>query len=52
VAMATKSVLGEDLLAAAGVDWKGHARLIEQRPHARQVAADRKAAQQAMFGRG
>ena len=49
VAMATKLVLGEDLLAAAGVDWKAYAALVGQRPQAQKVAADRKAAQEAMF---
>jgi len=43
VGMATKSVLGEDLLAAHGVDWKGYMRLIGERPSAQKVAADRKA---------
>ena len=43
VAMSTKSVLGEDLLAAAGIDWKAYAALIAQRPSAIRVAADRKA---------
>ena len=43
VAMATKKVLGEDLLAAAGIDWKAYAALIGARPHARKVDADRKA---------
>ncbi len=42
VAMSTKSVLGEDMLAAAGIDWKGYAALIGQRPSAQKVAADRK----------
>lgn len=51
VAMASKIVLGEDLLAAAGVDWKAHAALIGQRPAAQKVAADRKAAQEAMFAK-
>jgi glutathione S-transferase len=51
VAMATKIVLGEDLLAAAGVNWKPYAALIGQRPHAQKVAADRKAAQDAMFAK-
>ena len=49
VSLATKIVLGEDLLATAGVDWKPYAALIGQRPHAQKVAADRKAAQDAMF---
>ncbi|MFT7722680.1 MAG: glutathione S-transferase [Roseateles sp.] len=43
VAMATKAVYGDDLLAAGGVDWKPYAKLIGERPHAARVAADRKA---------
>ena len=43
VATATKKVLGEDLLAAAGIDWKAYAALIGARPHAQKVDADRKA---------
>ena len=43
VASATKSVLGEDLLAAAGIDWKAYAALIGQRPAAQKVGVDRKA---------
>jgi glutathione S-transferase len=43
VALATKKVLGEDLLAAAGVDWKAYAALIGARPHAQKVDADKKA---------
>lgn len=43
VGMATKAVLGEDLLAAQGVDWKGYTRLISERPSAQKVNADRKA---------
>jgi glutathione S-transferase len=43
VAMATKAVLGEDLLAAAGIDWKAYVKLIGERPSAQRVAADRKA---------
>ena len=43
VAASTKKVLGEDLLAAAGVDWKAYAALIGARPHAQKVDADRKA---------
>jgi len=45
VGMASKAVLGEDLLAAAGIDWKTYAALIGQRPTAQKVAADRKADQ-------
>ena len=43
VASATKSVLGEDMLAAAGIDWKAYTALIGQRPAAQKVGADRKA---------
>ncbi len=45
VAMASKAVLGEDLLAAGGVDWKPYIKLIGERPSAQKVAADRKADQ-------
>ena len=48
VGMASQAVLGEDLLAAAGIDWKGYVRLIGQRPSAQRVSADRKAAQEAL----
>ena len=48
VAMATKSVYGEDLLAAADIDWKAYTRFIGERPAAQKVSADRKAAQEAM----
>jgi glutathione S-transferase len=48
VAMATKSVLGEDVLAAAGVDWKAYAAMIGERPSAQKVSADRKADQARM----
>src|SRR5690606_1259833 len=44
-ALASKIVYGEDLVAAAGIDWKGYVKLIEQRPAAQKVAADRKADQ-------
>ena len=46
VALSSRLVLGEDLLAAAGIDWKGYARLIAQRPSAQKVDADRKAWQE------
>lgn len=46
VALASKAVLGEDLLAAAGIDWKGYAALIGQRPTAQKVSTDRKADQE------
>ena len=43
VAMSTRGVLGEDMLAAAGIDWKGYNKLIGERASAQRVAADRKA---------
>ena len=46
VALASKAVYGEDLLAAHGIDWKGYAKLIAQRPSAQRVDADRKADQE------
>ena len=42
VAMASKAVLGEDVLAAAGIDWKGYVKRIGERPSAQRVVADRK----------
>ena len=50
VAMATKKVYGEDLLAAADIDWKPYAELVGQRASAQRVTADRKAAQIAAAG--
>ena len=47
VGMASKIVHGEDLLLAAGIDWKAYARLIGERPAAQRVAADRKRDQEA-----
>lgn len=47
VAMTTKAIYGEDALQAAGIDWKGYIRLVEQRPSAQKVTADRKADQAA-----
>jgi glutathione S-transferase len=46
VALASKSIYGEDLLATHGVDWKGYTQLIAQRPSAQRVDADRKADQE------
>ena len=43
--MATKAVYGEDLLVAAGIDWKPYVKLVGERPSAQRVAADRKEAQ-------
>jgi glutathione S-transferase len=47
IAMATKAVYGEDLLAAGGIDWKAYNQVLAQRPSVQRVAADRKAAQAA-----
>lgn len=43
VGMACKAVLGEDLLVAAGIDWKAYLKLLGERPSVQKVAADRKA---------
>ena len=43
VALASRIALGEDLVAAAAIDWKAYAKLIAQRPSAQKVDADRKA---------
>lgn len=48
VALSTKLVLGEDMLAAAGIDWKGYVKRVGDRPSAQRVVADRKAAEAAM----
>ena len=45
VGMATRAVLGEDLLLAAGIDYQPYIRLISERPAAQKVLADRKAYQ-------
>jgi len=47
VAMASKIVLGADVLQAAGIDWKSYIKLIDERPSAQRVTADRKAEQAA-----
>ena len=44
VGMATKAAYGEDLLLAAGVDYKAYMKFIGERPSAQRVIADRKAA--------
>ena len=46
VALASRIALGEDLVAAAAIDWKAYAKLIAQRPSAQKVDADRKAWQE------
>ena len=45
VGMASKASYGEDLLAAAGVDYKPYVKLVGERASAQKVVADRKAAQ-------
>jgi glutathione S-transferase len=45
VAMASKAVYGEDLLAAAGIDHRAYVKFIAERPAAQKVVADRKAVQ-------
>jgi glutathione S-transferase len=45
IGMATKAVYGEDLLLAAGVDYKPYIKMIGERPAAKKVLEDRKAAQ-------
>ena len=47
VAMGSKIIYGEDMLQSAGIDWKSYIKLIEQRPSAQQVTADRKRDQEA-----
>ena len=47
VGMATKAVLGEDLLAAHGLDLKPYLKLVGERPSAQKVVADRKRDQEA-----
>jgi glutathione S-transferase len=48
VAMASKIVLGEDLLGAAGIDWRGYVKKVSERPSAQRVVADRKVEEAAM----
>ena len=45
VGMASKATYGEDLLQAAGIDYKPYIKMIGERPAAQKVVADRKAAQ-------
>jgi len=46
VAMATKIVYGQDLLANAGIDWKPYVKFVGERPSAQKVTADRKSDQE------
>ncbi|MDQ6881616.1 MAG: glutathione S-transferase [Pseudomonadota bacterium] len=48
IGMATKAVYGEDLLLAAGIDYKDYVKRVSERPSAQKVIADRKAAQARM----
>jgi len=48
VAQATKAVLGEDMVAAAGIDWKAYLKLLGERPSVQRVNADRKRDLEAM----
>jgi glutathione S-transferase len=48
VGSASKIALGEDLLGAAGVDYKPYLKLIGERPSAQRVNEDKKAAVAAM----
>lgn len=44
IGLATKNVLGRDMLLEAGIDWQSYVKRIEQeRPAAQRVVADRKA---------
>ncbi len=45
VGMASKAAFGEDLLLAAGIDYKAYLKLVGERPSAQKVVADRKAVQ-------
>ena len=45
IGMATKAAFGEDLLLAAGVDYKPYIKLVGARPSAQRVVEDRKVAQ-------
>jgi glutathione S-transferase len=45
VAMASKAVYGEDLLAVAGIDHRAYVKFIGERATAQRVVADRKAVQ-------
>jgi glutathione S-transferase len=49
VGMATRAVLGEDLLAAGGIDWKPYIKMLDARPAFARTAADRKVDQMAML---
>jgi glutathione S-transferase len=49
IGLATKTVLGRDMLLEADIDWKTYVKRIEdERPAAQRIAADRKAAMAAL----
>lgn len=48
VANATRAIYGEDLIAAAGIDWKAYLKLLGERPSLQRVNADRKRDTEAM----
>ena len=52
VSMATRAAFGEDLLAAAGIDWKPYSKLVNERASAQKIVADRKAEQEAAKAKG
>lgn len=51
IGLATRMVLGSDLLVEHGVDWKAYTKVIAERPSAQRVDADRKVAQAAMMAK-
>jgi glutathione S-transferase len=51
IALACRKVFGEDLLAAAGVDWRGYVERVGERPSAQRVSADREAADASVPGK-
>lgn len=51
IGLATRLVLGSDLLVEQGVDWKAYTKVVGERPSAQRVDADRKAAQAAMLAK-
>ncbi|MBK6854276.1 MAG: glutathione S-transferase [Burkholderiales bacterium] len=48
VGNATRVVYGEDLVAAAGIDWKAYVKMLGDRPSLQRVNADRKRDTEAM----
>ena len=51
IGLATRIVLGSDLLVEHGVDWKSYTKRVGERPSAQRVDADRKVAQAAMMAK-